>query len=108
MKGMYQRKYCRSEFLLDNYIDKDLRNFLFPLNIAQWVLCSQKYSIRYNFITSNDRYAKFFSFFVTDMNLIYGIRLQKLINHIIDTWVSQMKRFHHSFACNGLASELIN
>ncbi|CAK1591337.1 unnamed protein product [Parnassius mnemosyne] len=54
-----------NEILLDNYIDADLQEFLCPLNLGHYVLFSPKYSIRYNFITSNSCTANCFSLFYT-------------------------------------------
>lgn len=54
----------KSEFLLDNYIDKDLQEVLKPLSLMQSLLICSKYSIRDNFITSNSFLYNFIGVFV--------------------------------------------
>nr|WCC57744.1 gustatory receptor 32 [Papilio dardanus] len=47
--------YGQNEILLDNFIEKDIQMFLRPLNLLHYVCITTKYSIKYNFITSNNR-----------------------------------------------------
>nr|WCC57902.1 gustatory receptor 32 [Papilio memnon] len=51
----YVSNYSHNEILYDNFIEKDFQMFLRPLNLLHYVTLSTKYSIRYNFITSNSR-----------------------------------------------------
>nr|WCC57899.1 gustatory receptor 30.1 [Papilio memnon] len=49
------QNYFSTAFILDNYLDSDFQKFLYPLNFLDNHLFLSKYSIRDNFITSNNR-----------------------------------------------------
>nr|WCC57963.1 gustatory receptor 32 [Papilio polytes] len=57
----YVLNYSPNEIFLDNSIERDIQLFLRPLNLLHYVTLSTKYSIRYNFITSNSRFVNFIS-----------------------------------------------
>nr|WCC58017.1 gustatory receptor 32 [Papilio xuthus] len=54
----------QNEILLDNFVDKDIQMFLRPLNLLNYVTLSTKYSIKYNFITSNSYFTNFISLII--------------------------------------------
>nr|WCC58015.1 gustatory receptor 30 [Papilio xuthus] len=55
------KNHFSTTFILDNHIDSDLEKFIYPLNLIENVLFLSKYSIRDNFITSNNCYANLYS-----------------------------------------------
>nr|WCC57960.1 gustatory receptor 30.1 [Papilio polytes] len=61
----YYRNRVSTTLILDNYIDAVLQKSLYPFNLFENILFLSKYSIRDNFITSNNRWAKFYSYFST-------------------------------------------
>lgn len=61
----YYRNRVSTTFILDNYIDAVLQKSLYPFNLLENILFLSKYTIRDNFITSNNRWAKFYSYFST-------------------------------------------
>lgn len=55
----------KTEALLNNFVGKEIRDFLFPLNLIQGIYLNPKYWIRDNFIISNGLRSKFLTLFGT-------------------------------------------
>ncbi|XP_063897712.1 uncharacterized protein LOC135118775 [Helicoverpa armigera] len=85
-------KNLHSEVLLDNFIEKDLQSLLKPLNIMYSVFICAKYSIRDNFITSNNFLYNFTGVFTTGLFLCISVyRIcstlsSKRIEYVIFEW----------------------
>nr|WCC57742.1 gustatory receptor 30 [Papilio dardanus] len=68
-----------SEIIIsDNCLSRELQSFLFPLNFIENIIYLSKYSIRDNFITSNNRYANIFSYIATIILIFIYILLISL------------------------------
>nr|WCC57842.1 gustatory receptor 30.2 [Papilio machaon] len=114
-----QNQFSRT-FILDNCLDDDLQKFLYPLNLVENVLFLSKYSIRDNFITSNNSYARFYSYFSTIFIIfIYiliicldkGIRTHTpdvLALEISNYVVIIIGRFVYNFTNNGFSDSHVN
>lgn len=63
-----------NEFLLNNYVDEDIKAMLRPINFMMSTQLLQKYTIRDNFITSNSIVVKSLSFCITLILMLIQIR----------------------------------
>lgn len=61
------------EYLLNNFIEKELQEVLTPLIISDRVIVSMKFAIKDNFITSNSRLYTFLSLIVNCMLISFHI-----------------------------------
>lgn len=92
---------CIHECLLNNFLDKDIQDFLRPLEIGQAFMFQSKFTLRDNFITPNGRLYNAISFLV--LTLFVSI----LFVEIYTTYVTGLKIKYFvlslSYVCTNIA-----
>nr|WCC57760.1 gustatory receptor 46 [Papilio dardanus] len=71
-----------TDFVLDNFLEAEVKPALMPLYVAQWLTLAPKYSLRYDLVTSNG-----YKFNACIWLCITGI-LAAWLNYVIDYWTS--------------------
>lgn len=68
------------DFVLDNFLEAEVKTILLPLYVAQWLTFAPKYSIRYDLITSNSH--KFNVFVCLCSMGIVSLWLYSVFDHV--------------------------